>query len=94
MQQIIFAFNSYKNAILFSNKHNLWGYYIIPAIINLFIFIGLAYLFYVFGAKMVSFIENLLPLKNIENSWLSFLDIFWAVRKGLKLKHWRGVWQI
>jgi len=41
-----FALSSYKKAISFSSEHKLWGYYILPAILNMGIFTLIGWLAY------------------------------------------------
>jgi CysZ protein len=76
MYQILLALKSYKDAISFSNKHNLWVYYIVPAIVSFFIFSGLAYLFYQFGNNLVAAVESFLPNQDSDKIWAKPLEIF------------------
>lgn len=76
MKQLLFALQAYKMAMSFTNKHNLWVYYIAPAIINMLIFSGLAYLFFIFGNSISLWLESFLPTRSLDNTWLTIIDIF------------------
>ncbi len=74
MKHFVFAFHAYRQALQFTNHHSLWGYYIVPALLNLALFGGLGYVFWLLGASVTEGMENLLPADWLQHSWGNILQ--------------------
>jgi CysZ protein len=70
MKDFIFALRAYPNAVFFTNKHRLWAYYMVPALINLVLFGSLGYAFWLLGANLAAKLETFVPNEAITGKWL------------------------
>lgn len=69
----------YGKALAFTREHNLWKYYIIPAFLNVLIFISVGIVWYFFAEGTVEWLEGLFKLDNPVTWWqkaLSFVVLF------------------
>ncbi|WP_291723093.1 EI24 domain-containing protein [Bernardetia sp.] len=69
----------YGKAFSFTKEHNLWKYHLLPAFLNLVIFLSVGVLGYYFVGDTIDWLESLVGLENPENWWqkgLSYLVIF------------------
>lgn len=72
--ELLVGINSYSKAIKFTSQHKLWGYYIIPAVINLIIVFVIGWLMYHYTSDLSLFLENLLGIGEKEGWWYDIIN--------------------
>lgn len=72
--ELLIGLKSYNKALKFTSSHKLWGYYIVPALINLVIVFVIAWAMYHYTSDLSYFLENILGIGEKEGWWVELLD--------------------
>lgn len=67
--ELFIGIKSYNKALKFTNTHKLWGYYIIPALINLIIVFGIGWVVYNYRGDLSHFLERMLGIDDYDGWW-------------------------
>ncbi|AFM03615.1 uncharacterized protein involved in cysteine biosynthesis [Bernardetia litoralis DSM 6794] len=66
----------YGKALSFTREHNLWKYYILPALLNVIIFVSVGVICYFFVGNTIEWLEGIFKLDNPINWWQTALSYF------------------
>lgn len=72
--ELTIGLRAYKKAFKFTNTHQLWGYYIIPAFINLMIVAGIGWGIYHYTADLSHVLSGFLGIDEKEGWFWSIID--------------------
>lgn len=70
LNEIFLAVRHSVGALPFANKHKLWGYFWIPALLSLFLFVMLAVVYWKFSGFAATQLEQMV-VANHEGSWFA-----------------------
>ncbi|MDA0195395.1 MAG: EI24 domain-containing protein [Bacteroidetes bacterium] len=73
------AFKGYSKTLSFITDHKLWSYFLIPAVINITIFIGIGFAAYYYSGELIDFLTKQLGLEALNETMGLILQFFMAL---------------
>jgi CysZ protein len=75
-QEFFFGLGAYGKAFSFSNRHRMWGYYAIPAVLNLLLLGAVGWLAWEYTADLSHFLSEWFGVGRAEGRWAQALEFF------------------
>jgi len=70
------ALKGYSQAISFISDNRLWGYFFVPAIINVFIFVGIGIVAYNYSGSLIDFLSEQFGFEDLDETLGFVLQFF------------------
>jgi len=73
------AFKGYSKTLSFISYHKLWGYFLVPALVNITIFIGIGFGAYYYSGALIDFLSKQIGLEALNETLGLILQFFIAI---------------